>query len=112
MFDRNIADDMKIVMADPAELDGLPQDYIDRHKPGPDRKIQLTTDYPDSIPVLTFAKSDALRHRMAIAFNPRAYPKNADVLMSLMKTRYEIATLLGYSSWADYNDADKMIENG
>ena len=112
MFDRNIADDKKIVMADPAELDGLPQDYIDRHKPGADGKIQLTTDYPDSIPVLTFAKSDALRRRMAIAFNTRGYPKNADVLMSLMKTRYEIATLLGYSSWADYNAADKMIEKG
>jgi thimet oligopeptidase len=29
-----------------------------------------------------------------------------------MQTRYEIATLLGYSSWADYNAADKMIRNG
>ena len=29
-----------------------------------------------------------------------------------MKTRYEIATLLGYSSWADYNAADKMIAKG
>jgi len=112
MFDRNISDDKKIVEADPAELDGLPQDYIDRHKPDAKGKIQLTTDYPDSIPVLTFAKSDALRHRMSIAFNTRAYPKNGDVLMSLMKTRYEIATLLGYPSWADYNAADKMAVKG
>ena len=29
-----------------------------------------------------------------------------------MQTRYEIATLIGYSSWADYNAADKMIMNG
>jgi len=29
-----------------------------------------------------------------------------------MKTRYEIATLLGYASWADYNAADKMIAKG
>ncbi len=29
-----------------------------------------------------------------------------------MKTRYEIATLLGYSNWADYNAADKMIAKG
>ena len=33
MFDRNIADGQKVVEADPSELDGLPQDYIDRHKP-------------------------------------------------------------------------------
>jgi Zn-dependent oligopeptidase len=112
MFERNIADDKKFVEADPAELDGLPQDYIDRHKPDANGKIKLTTEYPDVFPVLSFAKSDALRRRMSIAFNTRAYPKNADALMSLMKTRYEIATLLGYSSWADYNAADKMIEKG
>ncbi|HEY6769370.1 MAG TPA: M3 family metallopeptidase [Candidatus Sulfotelmatobacter sp.] len=112
MFDRNIADDKKIVMAEPSELEGLPQDYIDRHKPGADGKIQLTTDYPDAFPVLSFAKSDALRRRMFVAFSTRAYPKNTDVLMGLMKTRYEIATLLGYSSWADYNAADKMIKEG
>ena len=32
--------------------------------------------------------------------------------MSLLKTRYEIATILGYSNWADYNAADKMIAKG
>lgn len=112
MFDRNISDGQKTVEADPGELDGLPQDYIDHHKPGADGKIHLTTDYPDSLPVFTFAKSAALRRRMFVAFNTRAYPKNQEVLTSLMKTRYEIATLLGYSSWADYNAADKMIAKG
>jgi Zn-dependent oligopeptidase len=112
MFDRNISDGKNTVEADPAELDGLPQDYIDRHQPGADGKVHLTTDYPDALPVFTFAKSDSLRRRMSLAFNTRAYPKNQEVLTNLMKTRYEIATLLGYSSWADYNAADKMIAKG
>jgi len=112
MFDRNISDGKNTVEADPAELDGLSQDYIDRHQPGADGKVHLTTDYPDALPVFTFAKSDSLRRRMSLAFNTRAYPKNQEVLTNLMKTRYEIATLLGYSSWADYNAADKMIAKG
>jgi len=112
MFERNISDGKKMVEADASELDGLPQDYIDRHQPDADGKIHLTTDYPDALPVFTFAKSDSLRRRMALAFNTRAYPKNQEVLTSLMKTRYEIATLLGYPSWADYNAADKMIAKG
>jgi len=112
LFDRNISDGQKTIEADPSELDGLPQDYIDRHKPDGNGKIHLTTDYPDALPIGTFAKSDALRRRMSFAFNTRAYPKNQEVLTSLMKTRYEIATLLGYSSWADYNAADKMIAKG
>ena len=112
MFDRNISDDQKIVEAVPGELDGLPQDYIDRHKPEADGKIRITTDYPDALPVLTFAKSDSLRRRVLTAFNTRAYPKNKEVLTNLLKTRYEIATLLGYPSWADYSAADKMIAKG
>jgi thimet oligopeptidase len=46
------------------------------------------------------------------AFQTRAYPKNLDVLKQMMQTRYEIAQLLGYQSWADYNAADKMILKG
>lgn len=112
MFDRDISDGQNTIEADPAELDGLPADYIARHKPGPDGKVRLTTEYPDSLPVLTFANSDSLRRRMYIAFQTRAYPKNQQVLMSLLKTRYQIAALLGYLSWADYNAADKMIQKG
>jgi thimet oligopeptidase len=113
MFDRNISDDPRSVeVASASELDGLPQDYIDRHKPGADGKIHITTNYPDLLPPLTFAKSDALRRRLWEAFNSRAYPKNRDVLRDMMETRYEIATLIGYSSWADYNAADKMIMTG
>jgi thimet oligopeptidase len=112
MFDRNIADGQNVVEAEQSELDGLPQDYIDRHKPGANGKVQITTAYPDALPVFSFAKSDSLRHRVTVAFNTRAYPKNQEVLTSLMKTRYEIATLLGYSNWADYNAADKMIAKG
>jgi Zn-dependent oligopeptidase len=113
MFDRNISDGQKTVFIDSvSELDGLPQDYIDRHKPGSDGKIAITTNYPDVLPALKFAKSEDLRRRMYEAFQTRAYPKNLDVLKQMMQTRYEIAQLLGYPSWADYNAADKMILKG
>jgi thimet oligopeptidase len=112
MFDRNISDSQKSVEAESNELEGLPQDFVARHKPGPDGKIRITTDYPDALPVLNFGKNDALRRRLYLAFTTRAYPKNQEVLMSLLKTRYEIATILGYSNWADYNAADKMIVKG
>lgn len=48
MFDRNISDDVRTVaVAIVSELDGLPQDDFDAHKPGPDGKIRITTNYPD-----------------------------------------------------------------
>ena len=113
MYERNIADDPRSVeVASAADLEGMPQDYIDRHKPGADGKIKITTDYPDALPVFKFAKSADLRKRLFEQFDNRAYPKNRDLLMKMMQTRYEIASLLGYSSWADYNAADKMAVNG
>src|SRR6266566_3119419 len=113
MFERNISDDQKKVeVTDSKELDGLPQDYIDRHKPGADGKIYVTTNYPDALPAMKFSTSDDFRRRLFLAFNTRAYPKNKEVLEKMMATRYQIASLLGYSSWADYNAADKMIKSG
>ncbi len=112
-FDRNIQEGEKTVLVDSAaELDGLPPDYIERHKPQADGKIHITTQYPDIGPVFKFAKREDLRLRMSQVFRTQAYPKNLDVLRRMMKTRYDIARLLGYPSWADYNAADKMIGNG
>jgi thimet oligopeptidase len=113
LFDRNISDgELSIVVNDKSELAGVPQDYIERHKPGADGKIHITTSYPDVFPVLKFATSDALRQRLTAAYMNRAYPKNRDALKNMMRTRYEIATTLGFASWADYSAKDKMIGNG
>ena len=113
IFDRNISDGQKsVALNSVSDLEGLPQDYVDRHKPGADGKITITTNYPDLLPALKFAKNDAFRKQMYEAFQTRAYPKNLDVLKQMMQTRYEIAQLLGYKSWADYNAADKMILKG
>lgn len=113
LFDRNISDgELSVVVNDKSELAGVPQDYIERHKPGADGKIHITTSYPDVFPVLKFATSDALRQRLTAAYMNRAYPKNRDALKNMMRTRYEIATTLGFASWADYNAKDKMIGTG
>lgn len=112
-FYRNIADDQKSVRVDDIhQLDGLPEDFIARHKPNRDGSITLTTDDPDYRPVMNFAESDGLRKRMLEAWSTRAYPKNYVVLKRMMETRYEIASLLGYDSWADYNAVDKMVGTG
>jgi Zn-dependent oligopeptidase len=112
-FARNIRDDKRTVIAnDASELEGLPADYIARHKPGADGKITLTIDYPDSLPVFSYAKNEALRKRMFMAYNNRAYPQNNAVLDRMIAKRYELANLLGFTNWADYITADKMVGSG
>ena len=107
-FGRNIADGALKIAATKAELDGLPDDYIARHKPEADGTYVLTTEQPDVQPVMSFAKSAELRRRMFLAYDQRAYPKNTQVLKDLLNTRQEFATTLGYSHYADFATADQM----
>jgi len=74
-----------------------------------DGHFVISTDQPDMQPVMTFAKSDVLRERMFLAYNTRAYPDNKQILLDLLATRQEIATLLGFSSWANLATADQMM---
>jgi Zn-dependent oligopeptidase len=109
-FSRNIRSDRRsITVKDAAELDGLPEDFIARHAPGPDGTLQITTDYPDAVPVFTYAKSDTLRHQLHLALHNRAWPVNVEVLDALLAKRHELATLIGFTHWADYVTADKMV---
>ena len=110
-FGRNIREDKSTVSCMPADLDGLPQDYIDRHKPGTDGHITLTVEYPDYGPVSTYAKSDDLRRRMYMAYQNRAHPKNIEVLDRLRQKRHELALALGFTNYADCVMADKMAGN-
>ena len=111
-FSRNLAESrLTVVVKDPKELDGLPEDFIKAHKPAADGSITLTSDSPDVTPVLKFSKSADLRKRIFLAYNNRAYPQNVAVLADLLKKRQELADVLGYQHWADVNAADKMAVN-
>ncbi|MGA7244355.1 MAG: M3 family metallopeptidase [Terracidiphilus sp.] len=108
-FSRNIQEGGKTIVATQAELAGLPPDYLGRHQPDANGQITLTTDQPDMQPVMTFASNGDLRERMFLAYNTRAYPENKQILLDLLATRQEIASVLGFRSWADLATADQMM---
>jgi thimet oligopeptidase len=108
-FSRNIQEGAKTIQALTSELEGLPADYLARHPADSAGSVTLTTDPPDMQPIMTFAASAALRERMFLAYNTRAYPANAQILLDLLATRQEIATVLGFRSWADLATADQMM---
>ncbi len=108
-FSRNIQEGAKTITVTADELDGLPADYLARHKPDAEGKVTISTDQPDMQPVMTFAASAALRERMFLAYNTRAYPANKTILEQLLATRQQIASVLGFRSWADLATADQMM---
>jgi thimet oligopeptidase len=111
-FERNIREDLRTVTAkDLSALEGLPRDYIARHKPDANGVVTLTIDYPDSLPVFSYAKDEDLRKRMFMEYNNRAHPKNIEVLDRMLAKRAELARILGFDTWANYITADKMVES-
>jgi thimet oligopeptidase len=110
-FGRNVQDGVKKVAAVKAEMEGLPADYVARHKPAADGTYTLTTDEPDYWPVMKFCVNASLRRRLFLAYRTRAYPANKQVLLDLLKKRQEIASVLGYPNYAALATADQMISS-
>ena len=108
-FSRNIREDVRRIEIDPSELAGLPDDYIRAHAPGSNGTVAITTDTPDYVPFMTYAKSSRAREALFRVYRKRGHPANLDVLARMLARRYELAGLLGYPSWADYATEDKMI---
>ena len=109
-FAKNVQENVnRVELRDASELDGLPEDYIRSHPPDAQGVITLTTDYPDMQPVMTFATSAELRLRMFRAYNTRAYPANRQLLLDLLAVRQQIASILGFASWADLATANQMM---
>ena len=109
-YGRNLQENPNhVVVKDKAELAGLPTDFIAAHPLAADGTITLSTDETDFSLVMSYATSEDLRKQMYMAYYTRAYPQNKDILLDVLKTRYELAKIIGYPTYADFAVADQMI---
>ncbi len=110
-FSRNIREDVRYIKFNSkADLAGLPKDYIDSRTVGENGKIKITTDYPDYILFMMYAKNGKLRKEIWKKALNRGEPKNKAMLNKMIKKRHELARVLGYESYAAYVLEDKMIK--
>ncbi len=111
-FDTNLAASHLTIEATPAQLDGLPKEWLATHKPNEAGKVVVTTDYPDYFPVLTYAKDRKVALELFKQFENRAADKNVVVIEKILALRHEKAKLLGYATWADYVLEPRMAKDG
>ena len=110
-FDTNLAASHLFVDATPAQLEGLPTEWLASHKPEADGNVRISTDYPDYFPVLTYAKDRELALELYKKFENRAADTNVAVLDTILALRAEKAKLLGYATWADYVLEPRMAKD-
>lgn len=111
-FAKNIREDVRsITLRSAAELDGMPQDYIDQHQPDEKGDITITTDYPDLFPLLRYAKNDTVRLTLYKHYLNRGFPANDQVLKDIVLYRDQLAKALGYKDFATYALENMMVKN-
>lgn len=102
-FQRNINEYRDWVEVGREDLAGLPDDYVDRLKPG-DRPgtYRVSLDYPELHPFMEQARDRALREELFRRSWNQAAVQNRPLLAEAIEVRRRIAALLGYATWADY----------
>jgi thimet oligopeptidase len=81
---------------------GLPQSYLDKHKPDADGRYTLTMDYTDYFPFMENADSGNARRRYFLAFNNVGGEQNLGLMDEADKLRKELAGLFDKPSYAAY----------
>ena len=109
-FDTNIAGYHDELILPESDLEGLPEDYKKaRRQENGTYNIDLQS--PSYRPFMKYAVSDRARKQLYVKYMNKASESNKEVLLEILKLRQEIATLLGYRSYAEYNTEMRMAKN-
>ncbi|CAH0532228.1 Oligopeptidase A [Vibrio stylophorae] len=105
-----------------AELAGMPESAIAAAKAAAEAKglsgYLLTLEFPSYLPVMTYCDNRELREEMYTAFVTRASDRgpqagqwdNTEIMAETLKLRFEIARLLGFSTFSEKSLATKMAK--
>jgi len=109
-YESNITKAQKAVKFTRAELEGVPDSFLEQVKTGDDFTVManITWHY---LTIEENAKREETRKRLLIEHDNLARNENIPLLEKILPLRDDIAKKLGYKSWADYQTEIKMVKN-
>ncbi len=108
-FEHNINAHEDYILITEEESKGLPEDYKEERKTR-EGKYKIDLSYPSYIPFMKYAENDELRKDLSIKFRNIAADKNLAILKKILIKRKELASILGYSSYAAYQTEVRMAK--
>ena len=113
-FSTNIAETQSPVIFSKADLEGVPQNFLDAPgiKTGDDAYTVMANVTFHYNMVMDNAVREETRKRLYLVHDNLARDKNLPVLNQMLSLRNQIALRLGYKSWDDFQIEVKMAKNG
>lgn len=109
-FDTNIAADQTKVIIAPADLAGLPEDFIAAFERDENGNCKVGVDSPTFYKIAQNCSVAETRKKMSQAYLNRAYPKNEALLKEIIAKRDLLAKKLGKASYAELDLEDQMVK--
>jgi thimet oligopeptidase len=94
------------------ELEGVSADFYKQTKTGENEYTVDANVPPQYIYAMTNCVREETRKRLCIAHDTRAKEKNLPLAIRAVEIRAQLAELLGYRSWTDYQEEVKMAKTG
>jgi thimet oligopeptidase len=110
-FESNVTKAEKAVKFTKADLEGVPDSFLDQIKTGPDEYTVMANITVQYVNVMENAKREETRKRLLIEHDNLARKENIPLLEKILPLRDDIAKKLGYKTWADYQTEVKMVKN-
>ena len=112
-FQKNLNEEDSGIWFTPQELDGVPEDVLERLEKGQDEgptkgKLRLTFQYPDYFPTMNYAKDGKIRKKVFLGYENKCN-QNVPLFKETIVLRDKAARLLGYPDHATFRLEDKMI---
>src|SRR5437762_383536 len=102
------------IVVDRKDLAGMPDRWIEALTTVEEdgrTKYRVSLDYPEIVPFLDNAESEKWRRELFLKNQLKGGADNIKVLEEAIAVRSEIASLLGYDSWAAYVVEKRMAKN-
>jgi thimet oligopeptidase len=111
-FESNVTKAQKAVVFTKAELDGVPDSFLEQVKSGDDQYTVMANVTWQYIMVMDNARKEETRKKLLVEHDNLARDENIPLLEKILPLRDDIAKRLGYKNWADYQTEVKMVKNG
>ena len=94
------------------DLEGVPATFLSEVKSGEDQYTVDANVAPQFLTVASDCVKEETRKKLQIARDTRAKDKNLPIAAKVISLRAQLAALLGYQSWADYQTETRMAKSG